>query len=57
MIEIREEIKKMYETELNNYNSPKKFIEEWFENLYKIRCMNIYGIGEKIQVSGRTWWV
>ena len=57
MIEIREEIKNTYENELNNYSSSKKFIEGWFENLYKIRYMNVYGIGEKIQISGRKWWV
>lgn len=57
MIEIREEIKNTYENELNNCSSSKKFIEEWFENLYKIRYMNVYGIGEKIQISGRKWWV
>lgn len=60
MIEIREEIKCVYETELNNYNGQeniKKFIEGWFENLYEIRNMKIYKIGEKINVSGRTWWI
>lgn len=57
MIEIREEIKNTYENELNNCSSIKNFIEEWFENLYKIRYMNVYGIGEKIQISGRKWWV
>lgn len=59
MIEIREEIKQVYESTLNEYlqENIKKFIEDWFENLYKIRNMKIYEIGEKINVSGRTWWV
>lgn len=59
MIEIREEIKCLYETELDKYDETKikNFIEEWFENLYEMRNMKIYKFGEKINVSGRTWWV
>lgn len=56
MFEIREEIKCIYESELEQW-SLKKFIENWFENLYEIRNMKIYGIGEKINVGGRTWWI
>lgn len=59
MIEIREEIKHSYEIELEKYEDTKikNFIEEWFENLYEIRNMKIYKIGEKINICGRTWWV
>lgn len=58
MIEIREEIKQIYEDELNKYeNKIKKFIEEWFENLYTIRNMKVYKLGKKITISGRTWWI
>jgi formamidopyrimidine-DNA glycosylase len=57
IIEIREEIKKIYETELNKYEQIKDFIEEWFENLYKIRNMKVYKVGKKITISGRTWWL
>jgi formamidopyrimidine-DNA glycosylase len=59
MIEIREEIKNLYEIELNKYEQTeiKNFIEEWFENLYKIRNMKVYKVGKKITISGRTWWI
>ena len=57
IIEIREEIKKIYETELNKYDQIKDFIEEWFENLYKIRNMKVYKVGKKMTISGRTWWL
>jgi formamidopyrimidine-DNA glycosylase len=58
MIQIREEIKKMYEDELNKYeNKTKDFIEGWFEKLYEIRNMKVYKIGKKIKISGRTWWI
>jgi formamidopyrimidine-DNA glycosylase len=57
MIEIREEIKKLYESELNKCEQIKDFIEGWFENLYKIRNMKVYKVGEKINIGGRTWWI
>lgn len=57
MIELREEIKKIYEDELNKCEQIKDFIEGWFENLYKIRNMKVYKLGEKITISGRTWWL
>ena len=58
IIEIREEIKNLYEIELNKYeNQIKKFIEGWFDNLYEIRNMNVYKVGKKIKISGRTWWI
>jgi hypothetical protein len=33
------------------------FINDWFENLYQIRNMNIYKKGKKITISGRNLWV
>lgn len=58
MIEIREEIKQIYEELLNKYeNKINNFIEEWFENLYEIRNMKVYKVGKKITISGRTWWI
>lgn len=57
MIEIREEIKILYHAELNKFEDPKKFIEEWFENLYEIRIMKVYKFGKKMTISGRTWWL
>lgn len=59
MIEIRTQIQETYETELNkhtNKDALKIFINSWFENLYKIRKMNIYKKGNKIQVLGRSWY-
>lgn len=57
MIEIREEIKTLYSTHLNNCIEMREFIENWFENLYKIRNMRVYNIGTKINISGRNWWI
>lgn len=57
MIEIRDEIKNLYEEYLNNSADVKGFIQDWFENLYKIRNMRVYDVGEKIKINGRTWWI
>ena len=49
-----------YDITINeNYdnNNLKELINDWFENLYKIRKMNIYKKGTKIQISGRSWWI
>jgi formamidopyrimidine-DNA glycosylase len=60
MIEIRIKIQETY---INLYNENidndknKKLICNWFENLYKIRKMNVYKKGSKIQISGRNWWI
>jgi formamidopyrimidine-DNA glycosylase len=58
---IREKIKNIYENELKEKNNEKEllktFINNWFENVYMIRDMNIYKKGSKIQVLGRSWWV
>lgn len=56
MIEIRENIKKLYSEQLDE-SECKEFINNWFENLYEIRDMNIYKKGSKIEVLGRSWWV
>jgi len=67
MIKIRKKIQDTYDLELNRtlevckiYNSDLKLrllINEWFENLYEIREMDIYKKGSKLQVLGRSWWV
>lgn len=67
LIEIRKKIQDTYELELNRslevckiYNNDLKLrllINEWFENLYEIREMDIYKKGSKLQVLGRSWWV
>jgi hypothetical protein len=51
---IRQHIKNIYEKELKD---PLKLINQWFENLYKIRELNIYKKGDKIDVLGRIWCV
>lgn len=56
MIEIRENIKKLYSEQVDE-NNCTAFINNWFENLYEIRDMNIYKKGSKIEVLGRSWWV
>lgn len=53
---VREQIKNVYENKLKE-DGPKKLIENWFNNLYVIRNMNVYKKGTKIMVLGRTWWV
>ena len=67
MIKIRKKIQDIYDLELNRtlevckiYNSDLKLrllINEWFENLYEIREMDIYKKGSKLEVLGRSWWV
>jgi len=56
MIKIREKIKNQYNQEVDE-STCKEFINEWFENLYEIRDMNIYKKGSQIKVLGRSWWV
>ena len=56
MIEIRVNIKKLYSEQVDE-NNCRAFINNWFENLYEIRDMNIYKKGSKIEVLGRSWWV
>ncbi len=51
---IRNKAKNIYENELKD---PETFINGWFENLYKVREMNVYKKGTKINVLGRSWWV
>ena len=46
--------KEVYKADINML---KELINDWFENLYKIRKMNIYKKGTKIQISGRSWWI
>jgi formamidopyrimidine-DNA glycosylase len=46
-----------YHNENYDNNNLKELINDWFENLYKIRKMNIYKKGTKIQISGRSWWI
>jgi formamidopyrimidine-DNA glycosylase len=56
ILEIREKIKNQYTQELTEWDT-QSFINNWFENLYEIREMNIYKKGSKLSVLGRSWWV
>jgi formamidopyrimidine-DNA glycosylase len=60
MIEIRIKIQdtyiNLYNENIDN-NKHKKLMNDWFENLYKIRKMNIYKKGSKMKISGRSWWI
>lgn len=56
MIEVRENIKKLYSEQLDEDNC-REFINNWFENLYEIRNMNIYKKGCQVKVLDRNWWV
>ena len=51
---VRNKIKNIYEKELKD---PEALINNWFENLYKVRDMSVYKKGSKIEVLGRSWWV
>jgi formamidopyrimidine-DNA glycosylase len=51
---IRNCIKNIYEKELKE---PDSLINNWFENLYQVRVMQVYKKGSKIEVLGRSWWV
>lgn len=57
MISIREKFKKMYLESMPQNN--KKFVNEWFLNLYKVREneMSVYKKGTIAKVSGREFWV
>jgi formamidopyrimidine-DNA glycosylase len=60
MIEIRDEIKELYASELEKYiqnNNVNEFILNWFENLYEIRQMRVYKVGTQIDVGNRKWWI
>ena len=61
MIEVREQIKKVYENGLTNVikteKKCKEFINNWFLNLYEIREMNVYKKGSQVKIQGRNWWV
>lgn len=56
MIEIRESIKKKYSEQVDE-STCREFVNNWFENLYEIREMDIYKKGSKVEVLGRSWWV
>lgn len=51
---IRNHIKNIYEKELKD---PEQLINDWSDNLYQVREMQIYKKGSKIEVLGRSWWV
>ena len=54
IIYIRNHIKNIYEKELKE---PKSLVNNWYENLYQVREMQVYKKGSKIEVLGRSWWV
>lgn len=56
MIEIREKIKKKYSEQINEDNC-KEFVNNWVDNLYEVREMDIYKKGSQLKVLGRKWWV
>ena len=63
MIEMRIQIEDTYinlyydnKNNKDNKDDLKELINDWFENLYKIRKMNIYKKGSKIHILGRSWW-
>lgn len=57
LIEVRDEITKLYFSELTKVSDVKDFINSWFKNLYEIRVMKVYKKGTQVKVSSRNWWV
>lgn len=58
IISIRKKIQNIYEIFLQeNKDNLQEFINDWFENLYENREMDVYKKGSKLQVLGRSWWV
>lgn len=58
MIELREQIKHIYLSVIqNNKEHLLDLINNWFQNLYEIRNMNVYKKGNTIKISGRKWWI
>lgn len=60
IIYFRNKIQKIYLellTKINKQSELQNFINEWFDNLYEVREMQIYKKGSKLEVSGRNWWV
>jgi formamidopyrimidine-DNA glycosylase len=57
IITIRDKFKKIYLETMPQNN--KKFVNEWFLNLYKARenDMNVYKKGSCVRVSGREFWI
>jgi formamidopyrimidine-DNA glycosylase len=50
----RNDIKNIYEKELKE---PESLVNNWFENLYQVRQMQVYKKGSKVEVLGRSWWI
>jgi Formamidopyrimidine-DNA glycosylase H2TH domain len=38
-------------------SNKRKFINDWFNNLYEIRMMKVYKKGKQVEVAGRKWWI
>lgn len=58
ILNMKCKIKNIYNELLkNNKNDYVNFINNWYDNLYKIRQMDIYRKGKQITISGRKWWV
>ena len=57
MITIRDKFKQIYLESMPQNN--KKFVNEWFSNLYKAREkeIRVYKKGEIVRVSGREFWI
>jgi len=57
IIFIRDNIRNLYQTFVDNSKSNEIFINEWFDNLYTIRNMTVYKKGKSIEISNRNWWI
>ena len=60
IVNLREQIKITYMNALEQSKisgNIVNFINNWFDNLYEIRNMNVYKKGNPIKVLGRTWWL
>jgi formamidopyrimidine-DNA glycosylase len=53
---IRNYIKNIYEKVLKEKGA-FQLIDEWFDDLYEIREMQVYKKGSNLEVLDRSWWV
>jgi formamidopyrimidine-DNA glycosylase len=56
LLEVRNEIAAKYLDYLAANTIKTHFINNWFGNLYCIRKMQVYKVGNIVEVGGRKWW-
>ncbi len=63
VVHVRDAVKALYDgvvdRQCTNATACAEFVNGWFKNLYSARegTLTVYGVGDKITVAGRNWWV